>query len=283
MPDRLLHDFAMWGLDQRGWSRTTRDLYVRRLRAADAWLSARGLSLATAATADLYAWYCSTTATPPSRNLARKVLLAWADWSRMARRRRLDLAPLLPAIRQPDGVPRALAVEDARRLWDTAIDGRPERAAAIGLMLWAGLRVGEVRTLAWHHLEGEWLHWTAKGAKERSTWVHPAARDALARWRAATGSPGWLLPSPRYPNEPVSYPLLRTWVIDAGLAAGIVGVRPHVLRHTYATRLMERGVDLRTVQELLGHARLNTTAIYTRVRPHRLVEANAQLDFDQAA
>lgn len=282
MPDRL-HEFAMWGLDQRGWSRTTRTLYVRRLRAADGWLNARGLSLATASAADLHAWYCSTPPTPASRNLARKALLAWAEFSRSRRRRYVAIAELLPSLREPAGIPRALAVDDARRLWDTAVAGPPARAAAIALMLWAGLRVGEVRTLRWHQLDGEWLHWTAKGGKSRSTWLHPAARTALATWRAACASGEWIFPSPRYAREPVSDTLLRTWVREAGLAAGIIGVRPHVLRHSYATRLMERGVDLRTVQELLGHARLSTTAIYTRVRPAGLVAANAQLDFDQAA
>jgi len=72
---------------------------------------------------------------------------------------------------------------------------------------------------------------------------------------------------------------LSRWVAAVGDRAGVPGLTPHVARHSYATRLVELGVDLRTVQEALGHASLATTQVYTRVRPERLTAAVAALDF----
>ena len=87
------------------------------------------------------------------------------------------------------------------------------------------------------------------------------------------------LPSPRHEGRPISETYLRYIVRDAGNLAGIEHLHPHVLRHTFATRLLERGADLRSTQEVLGHSKLDTTAIYTRVRPARVAEAVEKLDF----
>ena len=118
-----------------------------------------------------------------------------------------------------------------------------------------------------------------KGSKTRIVPFGEPAQRALERYLAPPGRP-----SPRA-GEPEGEPALflsktgrrlsasdvrrrlRLWLRNAGLAAGI---SPHVLRHSFATHLLEGGADLRTIQELLGHASLSTTQLYTRVESGRL-------------
>ncbi len=109
--------------------------------------------------------------------------------------------------------------------------------------------------------------------------LHPEAVAATARWRARCPSLRWLYPSPRYPDQPIGYTTVHRRLKEIGQDVGVPGLAPHVLRHTCATAVLEAGADLRAIQELLGHASPDTTAIYTRVRPARLAEAVGRLDF----
>ena len=155
------------------------------------------------------------------------------------------------------------------------------RDCALFELLYAtGTRVGEVigARMRDYHLDLRMLRVRGKGAKERVVPVGRAARDALAVHHADRGEPG--------PEDPLvasvrGRALTRDRVLrllrDYARAAGVRCVpSPHGLRHAFATHLLEGRADIRTVQELLGHASVATTQLYTHVEQDRLVSIHSK-------
>jgi integrase/recombinase XerD len=104
-----------------------------------------------------------------------------------------------------------------------------------------------------------------KGNKERRVPLPQPVLDALRRMWKTHHNPRWLFPN-RAGTRPVTYDVLARTLAAAARAAGIRRrVTPHMLRHSYATRLLENGVDLRTIQILLGHQSISSTLIYTHL------------------
>jgi site-specific recombinase XerD len=104
-----------------------------------------------------------------------------------------------------------------------------------------------------------------KGNKERRVPLPQPVLDALRRMWKTHHNPRWLFPN-RAGTRPVTYGVLARTLAAAARAAGIRRrVTPHMLRHSYATRLLENGVDLRTIQILLGHQSISSTLIYTHL------------------
>jgi integrase/recombinase XerC len=172
---------------------------------------------------------------------------------------------------EPTG-PAASGAEQACRLRDRAL---------LELLYGAGLRIGEALALDVRDVDllAREVRVLGKGRKERVVPLPRAARQALGAWLAARRGPG-------YQAEPL-FPALRGTVparrLDPRAARRILGsraraagvadrVHPHRLRHSYATHLLDMGADLRSIQELLGHASLSTTQRYTAVSAARLVE-----------
>ncbi|GMU64081.1 MAG: tyrosine recombinase XerC [Acidobacteriota bacterium] len=153
--------------------------------------------------------------------------------------------------------------------------------ALLELLYASGLRVAELVSLDWEDLDlgARVLRVVGKGGKERMVPFGQPAAVALAAWRerweevaSATRSGG---EQPVFLNsrggrltDRSVRRILDRWV---AAAAGARGVHPHVLRHTFATHLLERGADLRAIQELLGHASIATTQRYTHVDVDRLL------------
>jgi integrase/recombinase XerD len=110
-----------------------------------------------------------------------------------------------------------------------------------------------------------------KGGRERMVPVSDRARAAVAAWRARAPASPWLFPSgKRHLSRVRLFQLVRALAAEAGIAPERVS--PHVLRHAFATHLLEGGADLRALQAMLGHADIATTEIYTHVDARRLVE-----------
>jgi site-specific recombinase XerD len=198
-------------------------------------------------------------------------------------------ASLAPGPRKPRTLPRVVKPVDAARLLDEipadddalAIRDRAMLEIAYG----CGLRAAELVRLdvVDVHLEDRALRVTGKGEKTRTVPLGDPAADAVRRW-LARGRPALVDPPRDGPAEPallVSRRGLRLstsdvrrrmdrWVREAGLPSDL---HPHALRHSYATHLLDGGADLRSIQELLGHARLSTTQVYTRVESSRLKTA----------
>jgi site-specific recombinase XerD len=130
-----------------------------------------------------------------------------------------------------------------------------------------GLRISEAATLEVTAIDGinGLVRVVGKGNKERRVPLPQPVRDELRRLWKTHRKPRWLCPS-RSRNGPISrdalYPTFRAAAREAGVTKRLT---PHSLRHGYATRLLESGVDTRIVQILLGHAGIATTAIYTHL------------------
>ncbi len=137
-----------------------------------------------------------------------------------------------------------------------------------------GLRVSELVNLRVEYvdLESGVIHVIeGKGSKDRNLPIPRRFRPELEAW-IGTRRDGYVFPG-RFPNRPLTDRAVRYLIDDAATRAGIKHTHPHMLRHTYASTLLDRGADLRQVQELLGHASIATTQIYTHVSVERLRSA----------
>ncbi|WOK37103.1 tyrosine recombinase [Sphingomonas sp. C3-2] len=194
-----------------------------------------------------------------------------------------DPSPALPrpATRRP--LPRILGHEDVSRLFgeiEAALGIEHPRpldvrlAALIELLYGSGLRASELVSLPRNALVGDrpFLILKGKGGKERLVPISDRARHAVSAWLDHVSDDSlWLFPSGKSHLSRIRlYQLIR----ELGARAGIPPERisPHVLRHAFATHLLEGGADLRALQAMLGHADIGTTQIYTHVDSRRLVE-----------
>lgn len=186
----------------------------------------------------------------------------------------------LPGPKRERRLPSPLSADDCERLVES---DDPERAPALAtrdtalfeLLYGTGLRVGELASLRvrdWDRDRRE-LRVSGKGRKERIVPVPAAARAALEEWLGLR-SPVGLLAQPLFTNarggalsDRGVRVILRRRMLVAGIARS---ASPHTLRHSYATHLLDADVDLRAIQELLGHERLSTTQRYTHVSAERL-------------
>jgi len=185
---------------------------------------------------------------------------------------RPDLSRRLVLVRQPRKLPAVLSVEEVGRLLEAAPG--PKRKAALGTAYGAGLRVSEVVALKVGDIDSTRMLIRVeqgKGRKDRNAMLSPQLLALLRQWwregkrRGVMLPEGWLFPG-RNCLEPLSTRQLNRAVHEAAEAAGIKKrVSPHTLRHSFATHLLEQDVDIRVIQVLLGHSKLDTTALYARV------------------
>ena len=198
-----------------------------------------------------------------------------------------DVAAHIDLPRQPRLLPETLDVAEVESLLEAAPDLRGR--ALLELLYAAGLRVSEAIGLDREDLstEGGYVRVIGKGDKERLVPVGDVALDWLGRW-LEEDRPALLT---RHHVEPLrggplflghrggrlarqqAFAIVRGAARRAGLAEG---VSPHTLRHSFATHLLEGGADLRIVQELLGHASISTTQLYTHVTGERVREIYAR-------
>jgi integrase/recombinase XerD len=176
-------------------------------------------------------------------------------------------------------LPKVLAEDEVASLLDTAARREePERSrllCLLELLYGAGLRVSELVALplAAATRDARFLVVRGKGGKERLVPLSPPARAALAAWKAVRGETRsrHLFPSrgkEGHLTRQRCFQLLKALAADAGIDPRRLS--PHVLRHAFATHLLDGGADLRSVQAMLGHADVATTQIYTHVQAGRL-------------
>lgn len=191
-----------------------------------------------------------------------------------------DAAAELETPRTDRTLPRALSVEQVERLL-VAPTGEDPRAlrdrAMLEILYGAGLRISELTTLDLDDLDGpaQLLRVVGKGSRERVVPYGAPAAEAVGAW-LVRGRPALTPSTPAVVVNARGGRLTRqgAWKIvkDHAEAAGLGDqqVSPHTLRHSYATHLLDGGADVRTVQELLGHASVTTTQVYTLVSRRRL-------------
>ena len=290
---------------ERGASAHTVEAYTRDLADFLAFLAAKGKSAKTAAPEHIRAYFAG---------LARKGLAPTSRARKLSAIRQFFRFLLGEAVRADDPcsaidspklgrpLPKILSLAEveallkaAKNASDTAEEGAPRRRAlrlyaALETLYATGLRVSELIALPRNVLTADdrVLTIKGKGGRERLVPLNETAQKSLQAHLAAVGaaeqagertSP-WLFPSTgdqhltrqRFGQE------LKALALTAGIEPARVS--PHVLRHAFASHLLERGADLRTVQQLLGHADISTTQIYTHVieeRLRRLVEEHHPL------
>ncbi|UIJ44081.1 tyrosine recombinase [Sphingomonas cannabina] len=147
-------------------------------------------------------------------------------------------------------------------------------AALVELLYGSGLRASELVSLPRNAVQPDrpYLILRGKGGRERLVPISDRARAAVAVWRDHVASDrAWLFPSGKKHLSRVRlYQIVKGLAAEAGIPPERVS--PHVLRHAFATHLLEGGADLRALQAMLGHASIATTEIYTHVDSRRLVE-----------
>jgi site-specific recombinase XerD len=202
--------------------------------------------------------------------------------------RRLDLAAEIYHIREPQKIPLVMSPDETKRL--LAVASSLKARILLSLGYGCGLRAGEVVRLKVKHIDSAQKIIRveqSKGRKDRNVMLSAETLDLLRQWwkvrpsRHDAGTPmpeRWLFPG-RGPGKPTTTRQLNRLFHEAAAAAGIrKGVTLHALRHSFATHLLERGTDIRIIQALLGHDKLDTTARYTRVATGMIAGVESPLD-----
>jgi integrase/recombinase XerD len=182
-------------------------------------------------------------------------------------------------VHEPRKLPVVLSPEEVARLLNAASGLKYK--AALSVAYGAGLRVSEVAALKVSDIDNKRMVIRieqGKGQKDRYVMLSPHLLELLRAWYKAARPQGWLFPG-QNPVSPMSTrQLTRACHAAAHMAEIGKRVSPHTLRHSFATHLLERGTDIRIIQALLGHARLDTTALYTRVATKTIREIMSPLD-----
>jgi site-specific recombinase XerD len=202
--------------------------------------------------------------------------------------RRLDLAAEIYHIREPQKIPLVMSQDETRRLLAVASSLKARTLLSLGYG--CGLRAGEVVRLKVKHIDRAQniiRVEQSKGRKDRNVMLSAEMLDLLRQWWKVrpshhdAGTPmqeRWLFPGAKR-GQTMSTRQLNRLFHQAADAAGIrKGVTLHALRHSFATHLLEHGTDIRKIQALLGHDKLDTTARYTRVATGMIAGIESPLD-----
>lgn len=198
---------------------------------------------------------------------------------------RPDLARKLIRTAHARKIPVVLSLAEVKRLLEATTCLKHQ--AALSVAYGAGLRVAEVSTLKVSDIDSKRMLLRierGKGGRYRNAMLPEGLLPLLRDWWRAgrqlgvMHADGWLFPG-RNATVPISTRQLYRIVVEAAEAADIAKrVGPHTLRHSFATHLLEDGVDIRVIQALLGHAKLNTTAFYTQVATKTMRAVISPLD-----
>jgi integrase/recombinase XerD len=276
---------------ERGLSRNTRENYQRDLDQAAVWFTRQGIvdwRMVTAAEAG--EWLQSLSRGDFAvASLARKLtaLRVFARFLVREKLRRDDFTALLAGPKLGRRLPGTLSVEEIARLLAAPSGGDPPSLrdrALLELFYSSGLRVSELGGLMLQQIDLEqgFLRVFGKGSKERVVPIGGRACAALATYllsgrpyfvKAGTGSQLFLSNRGAALSRATLWFIVKKHARRAGIAQN---VKPHLLRHSFATHLLSGGADLRAIQEMLGHASIATTQIYTAVEPQRLLDQHAK-------
>jgi integrase/recombinase XerD len=273
---RMLEDMAMRGLR----SHTQHD-YIRFVRSFAAFL---GRSPDTAQAEDIRRFQVhqrDSGVQPPTINSSVSALRFFFTVTLD----RPDLSRRLVLARFPRKLPEVLSVEEVGQLLEATPGAKYK--AILGTAYGAGLRVSEVASLKVDDIDSTRMLIRVeqgKGRKDRNAMLSPQLLTLLRLWwkegkrRGVMLPHGWLFPG-RSPADPISTRQINRAIHEAAEAAGIrKRVSPHTLRHSFATHLLEQDVDIRVIQVLLGHSKLDTTALYARVATKTIRSVTSPLE-----
>ena len=283
-------DLLTWLRVERGRSANTLEAYRRDLSAYSQWLTARSTPVSEVVEGDINAYIAHLRASGRAPSSQKRALVAVRSLHRFLAEEhegRVDPAAEIEVPRVPAGLPKALTESEVDALLQ-AVSGTDALArrdrALLELLYGTGARISELvgASLSDLDLDAGLLRVYGKGSKERVVplgryslvalvdWLSPAGRDELEpdRWARRSDSDALFLTrrGGRLSRQ-------GAWMVVKRVGEQIgIGDRlsPHVLRHSCATHMVDHGADIRTVQELLGHASISTTQVYTLVSSERL-------------
>ncbi|MBV9117819.1 MAG: tyrosine recombinase [Acetobacteraceae bacterium] len=278
--ERHLEAFLEMLAAERGAARNTLLAYRADLADLAAFAAASGTTLAAAGAAVLQAYLIALHGAGISARTAARRLSAARQFYRFLLRegvRADDPAALLDSPRLGRALPRYLTEQEVDALMAGAADlagpAGPMARAALEVLYATGLRVSEVLSLRAADLASgaATVLVRGKGGRERMVPLSEAAKAAATAMLAARAPGAWLFPG-RDPRRPITRQGFALVLKQAALRGGLdpARVSPHVLRHSFASHMLARGADLRSLQLLLGHADIATTEIYTHVEAERL-------------
>jgi len=184
-------------------------------------------------------------------------------------------------VHYPRKLPVVLSPEEVSRLLDSAPGPGLKYKAAMSVAYGAGLRAAEVACLKVTDIDSERMMIRVeqgKGGKDRYVMLSPHLLDLLRAWWRQARPKAWLFPG-RGPIDHISTRQFNRAVHTAAQMAEIdKKVSPHTLRHSFATHLLEQNIDIRVIQVLLGHAKLDTTALYARVATKTIRDVMSPLE-----
>ena len=289
--DETIEKFLTWLRVERGRAANTVASYRRDLLRAESHLRARRASLVTANGKDLESFIASLQASgEAAASTARRLAALRMYYGYLVAEEVLVVDPTthLEGIKVAAGVPKPLTMDETERLLSSVTGDSPSdvRDRALLEFLYAtGARISEACGLNLDDLDlrERVVRLFGKGSKERVVPVGRLAAESLREYLSDGARSGLEPAAWRSTGDRTSVFLTNTgrrmnrqkaWAVvrKAGALAGIEGeMSPHVLRHTCATHMLEHGADLRIVQEMLGHATISTTQIYTKVSQERLL------------
>ncbi|MEZ5648137.1 MAG: site-specific tyrosine recombinase XerD [Alphaproteobacteria bacterium] len=288
-----IETFLEMQIAERGAAANTIEAYRRDLVDLDLFLNRHGCRISTARSTDLRLYLSRLAETGLAARTAARRLAALRQLYKFlyAEGRRSDNpAADLESPRQGRSLPKTLSEEDVTKMITVARERKNAEGIRLSTLLEllyaTGLRVSELVSLplAAAAREQAILLVRGKGNKERLVPLNAPAREALAEWRSvrtqflspnikgdSSGRARWLFPS-RSGKGHLTRHRFAQMLKELALEAGIdpARVSPHVLRHAFASHLLSHGADLRSLQQMLGHADIATTQIYTHVMKDRL-------------
>ena len=280
--DRHIEAFLEMLAAERGAARNTIEAYRADLLAFAAYAAAQGQVPAAATEATLHGYMRSLHGAVSARTAARRLssLRGFCRFLVGNGVRTDDPSHLLDSPRLPASLPKNLTETEV----DALLAAAKAKPGTPGLLAYAaletlyatGLRVSELLALpkTAMGIKSEMLIVRGKGSKERMVLLSDRAKAAAATLAQATGKASpWLFPG-RDPRHAMTRQGFAVMLKGVALQAGLdpARVSPHVLRHSFASHMLARGADLRSLQLLLGHADIATTQVYTHVLAERLQE-----------
>ncbi len=257
---------------ERAVSAHTLDAYRRDLTALSQWAAGQGLALIELPADALRAFIAAEHRRGLApKSLQRRLSACRSFYAWLLRHGRISASPAaaIRAPKAPRKLPQVLDADEVKVLVEVPTDaplGLRDRAL-LELFYSSGLRLSELCALRWRDLDLDdaLVNVLGKGSRQRIVPLGSYARTALAEWRASTGAAN---DSPVFPGRsgPITPRAVQYRLRQLGQRQGLTkAVHPHMLRHSFASHILESSGDLRGVQELLGHADIATTQIYTHL------------------
>ncbi len=284
----LVDSFLEMMSAERGAAKNTIEAYRRDLSDYAGFLASKGKTAQSAQREEVVAYLASLDTQGLAASSAARCLSALRQFHKFLCADQIrgdDPTRIVASPRARRPLPNVLSVAEVDRLLVTAeaeanADVSPQKQEAalrlyvlLELLYATGMRVSELVSLRRSAVirDASFLTITGKGNKERIVPVNDRARDAVRTWQARLPSGPWLFPA----NGEDGHLSRQVFARDLKWLAGRAGIAasriaPHVLRHAFASHLLQGGADLRVVQTLLGHADISTTQIYTHVLDEKL-------------